>query len=99
MFEDVEGDSVEQREVLRGVACPFSAEVFAETHIQHPVQLVFDGPVLSDGAVQASRIGLEAGDVEAGFAFGFARRLVVSLTLKAKSPGSSPGNATKNPIK
>ena len=33
LFEDIEGDSVEDGEVLRGVACPFSAEVFSEAHV------------------------------------------------------------------
>ena len=50
------------------------------------MQLVFDAPVLANHAVQSRRIGLEAGDVIAGFALGLARRLVVALALDAHQP-------------
>lgn len=86
LFEDVECDAVEQGKVLRRVSGTLSAEVFAETDIQCPVQLVFDAPVLTDGAVQPRRVGLEAGDVVAGFALGFAGRLVAPLGLNAHQP-------------
>jgi hypothetical protein len=52
VLEDVEGDAIEEGEVLRGVSCSFSAEVFAEADIEHPMQLVFNAPVLSDGPVE-----------------------------------------------
>jgi hypothetical protein len=67
LFEQVESDAIENGEVLRGVAGAFAVEVFAEADIEHPVQFVFDAPVLADGAVQSRGVGLEAGDVEADF--------------------------------
>ena len=59
------------------MACAFAAEVFAEADIEHPVQLVFDTPVLADYAVQMRGSGPETGDVVADFALGFARDFVV----------------------
>ena len=38
LFEQVESDAVEHREVLCGVPGAFAAEIFAEAHIQHPMQ-------------------------------------------------------------
>jgi hypothetical protein len=38
--------------------CPFSVQVFAEADIEHPVQLVFDAPVLADHAAQQAASGL-----------------------------------------
>ena len=58
LFEQVERDAVEQGEVLRGMASAFSVQVFAEAHIEHPVQLVFDAPVLADCSVQRAASGL-----------------------------------------
>jgi hypothetical protein len=46
LLEQVEGDADEEGEVLRRVALPFAAEVFAEAHIEHPMQFVFDAPAL-----------------------------------------------------
>ena len=79
MLEDVEGDPIEEGEVLCGVACSFSTEVFSEADIECPMQFVFNAPVLADGLVEPSGIGFEAGDVEAGFGLCLARRLVVTL--------------------
>ncbi len=50
LFEQVQRYAVEQREVLCCVACSFSVQVFVEAHIEHPVQFVFDSPVLADDA-------------------------------------------------
>ena len=60
MFEDVEGDPVEGGEVLRGEPCSFSAKVLSEADVEHPMQLVFDAPAVSDGPVQPRRIGLSS---------------------------------------
>ena len=79
LFEQVEGDAVENGEVLCCVACAFAVEVFAKGNIEHLVQLVLDAPVLTNGAVQTRRIGLETGDLGARFRFGFARGLVIAL--------------------
>src|SRR5208283_2446869 len=81
LFKHVESDAVEQGEVLGGVAGTFAAEVFAEAYVEHPVQLVFDAPVLADRAVQPRRVGGEAGDVVADFALDLSRGLVVALSL------------------
>ena len=56
LFEQVEGDAVEYTEVLCCIACAFAVQVFAEAHIQDPVQFVFDAPVLTDREVQHRRI-------------------------------------------
>jgi hypothetical protein len=81
LSEQVEGYAVEDGEVLCGVASAFAVKVFAKTHIQHPVQFVFDPPVLADHRVQPRGIGSEAGDGVADFALGFTRRLVIALGL------------------
>jgi hypothetical protein len=86
LSEQVESDSVEDGEVLRGVACAFSAAVLAEADIEHPVQLVLDAPVLADGPVPPRRVGLEAGDVLTNFALSLASGLVVALGLDAHQP-------------
>jgi hypothetical protein len=36
LFEKIEGDAVEQGEVLRSVLLPFAVEVFAEADIERP---------------------------------------------------------------
>jgi hypothetical protein len=64
LFEQVQRYAVEQREVLRCMACSFSVQVFAKAHIKHPVQFVLDAPALADGSVQPPGIGLEAGDAK-----------------------------------
>ncbi len=83
LFEHVEGDAVDEGKVLGRMACSFSAQVFSEADIEHPVQLVFDAPVLPDRTVQPGRVGLEAGDVEAGFGLRPARCLVMPFGLNA----------------
>jgi len=83
LLEHIESDTVEQGEVLRGVASAFAAEVLAEAYVEHPVQFVFDAPVLADGAVQPRRIGGETGDVVASLPLGFSRRLVVAFRFDA----------------
>jgi hypothetical protein len=42
--------------VLRRMACSFSVQVFAKAHVEHPMQFVFDAPVLANHAVQSRRI-------------------------------------------
>jgi len=83
VFEQIEGDSIEDGEVLCGVASAFAVRVFAEADVEHPVQVVFDAPVLADHGVQPRRIGAEAGDVVANLALGFACGLVVPFRLDA----------------
>jgi hypothetical protein len=63
------------------VTSAFAVKVFAKTHIKHPVQFVFDPPVLADHRVQSRGIGSEAGDVVADLALGSTRRLVIALRL------------------
>ncbi len=86
MFEQVEGDAVKDGVVLGSVSGAFAAEVLAEADVQYPVKLVFDAPVLADDRVQPRRVGLEAGDVVAGFVFAGAGRLVITLGLDAHQP-------------
>ena len=86
LFEQVEGDAIENGEVLGGVAGAFAVEVFAKADIEHPVQLVLDAPVLTNGAVQTRRIGFETGDGVAGFGLGFARGLGDSAPPRCALP-------------
>ena len=83
MFEQVEGDAVENGGVLRRIASAFAVEVFAEAHILNPVQLVFDAPVLANASIQPRRIGFQAGEVVADFCLCLARSLVIPLCLNA----------------
>lgn len=63
LFEQVKGDAVEHGEVLRGVTGAFAAEVFAEGYIEHPVQFVFDAPVLSNESIQPCGVRRKTGEV------------------------------------
>ena len=82
-LQQVKGDAVKQGKVLGGIAGAFAVEVFAEADIERPMQLVFNAPVLANGAVQPSGIGLEAGDVIAGILLRFAAGLVETFGLDA----------------
>jgi hypothetical protein len=57
---------------LRCMSCSLSIQVFAEAHVEHPVQFVFDTPVLADYRIEPCGIRLEAGDVVADFTLDFA---------------------------
>jgi hypothetical protein len=46
------GDAIEHGEVLGGVAGAFAVKVFAEADVERPVQLIFDTPVLTNGAIR-----------------------------------------------
>jgi hypothetical protein len=63
-LEEVECDSVNEREVLGSVGRAFAVQVFAEADIERPVQLILDSPVLTNRTVQPLGLRLEAGDVE-----------------------------------
>src|SRR5664279_471156 len=86
LSEQVECDTVEDGEVLRGMAGPFAVEVFGEADIEHPVEFVFDAPVLADEAIQVRGRRLEAGDVVADLTLGFAGGLMVALGLDTHQP-------------
>ena len=86
MAEKVEGDAVEQGEVLGGISGPFAALVLAKGRVQHPVQFVFDALVLTNGGIEARGVKRQAGDVVAGFAFLLAGGLLVSLGLDTHNP-------------
>ena len=94
LSEQVEGDAVEGGKILRGMACALAIQVFAEADIQRPVEFVFDAPVLANGPVQPSGMGLEAGDMVAGLGFGFARCLVEAFCLDAHQPCKDAHSAT-----
>ena len=92
LFEQIQGNAVEQGEVLGGMTGAFAVQVFAEVDIQHPVQFVFDAPVLANALIQPHRVGLEAGDVVADLALGLAGGLVVPLGLDAHQPVCRAGH-------
>ena len=81
LFEQVERDAVEHGEVMGGMSGAFAIQILAEAHVERPVQLVFEAPVPSIGAIQPRRIRAEARDVVADFLFGFACGLVESFAL------------------
>ena len=101
LFERIEGDAVEHREVLRGMAGAFAIQVLAEADIEHPMQFVLDAPVLATGCIQPLRIGPQAGDVVADFALCFAggppRRVVtLGLDQPTNSDQRDRGKSTLN---
>ena len=55
LAEQIEDNAVKQGEILGGVSGRFSAQIFAEGHVQHPVQFVLNAPVLADELVWFSR--------------------------------------------
>ncbi len=83
LLEEVEGDAVEQGEVLRGVTGAFAAVVHAESYIEHPVEFVFDASVPADESIQAGGVGREAGDVKTRLPFRLAGGFMESLGLDA----------------
>jgi hypothetical protein len=88
LSKQVQGDSVEQGEVLCGIGGPFSAGVFSEADIRYPVQFVLDAPVLANFAVQLLGSGFETGDVGTDLLLDFARSLVIPCRQPAS--GTSP---------
>jgi hypothetical protein len=56
VFEQIEGDAVDEREVSRGVDVSVAKEAFAEADFEHTVQLVFDSPLPTEGQIQTRRI-------------------------------------------
>src|SRR5262249_18009256 len=59
------------REVLRGMALAHPAVILAEAHVENPMALVFDAPMVADEAVKRDRVRCLAADVighlDAGF--------------------------------
>jgi hypothetical protein len=58
LLEQVEGDAGEDGVVLRGVSGTFPAEILVKADIEHPVQFVFDTPVLTNDPVQPRCLAL-----------------------------------------
>ena len=75
-------------EVCGGMVCSQAALVIAEDHVEHPVEAVFDGPMVADE--RANQIGDEnqRGNVETRLAFDLAAGLTGALdhddTLEAR---------------
>jgi len=57
LFKQVERYAVEQREVLRRVACSFPVQIFAKAHVEHPVQFVVSRPEGSHPQPLSERCG------------------------------------------
>ena len=64
LLQEVEGELGEDGEVLCGHPAPFALLVFSESHVERPVELVLDLPVVADIGVERG-VGREAADVEA----------------------------------
>ena len=64
LFEDVQCQLPDEREVLCGHFASFALLVFAEGHVECPVELVLDLPVVADVGVEGASDG-QAADVEA----------------------------------
>lgn len=63
LFEQVEGEPIDEGEVLRSVSSAFAAQVFAEGDIEYPMEFVLDTPMLANGLIQLSGLGWETGNV------------------------------------
>lgn len=61
----------------------FAAVIFREGHIQHPVEGVFDAPVLANGTIDALGVGRQAAEVLTGFALALAGGFEVALGFHA----------------
>ena len=53
MLEQIQGDAAQTTEVLGPVALADTPFIFAETHVQLPMQIVFDAPVAANVSCQA----------------------------------------------
>ena len=57
LFEQVEGDVLDDGEVLRAEAVSQPAEIIVEDDVEDPMEAVFDAPVGAGGAGQEHGIG------------------------------------------
>ena len=60
-----QGDAAQRGQVERGVILPDPAAVFVKVHVEHPVQLVLNGPVTPRHGQQARGVGGQAAQKEA----------------------------------
>ena len=67
LFEDVQGELPDEREVLCCHFASFALLVFAEGHVERPVELVLDLPVVADVGVEAA-VCRQAADIVAHLA-------------------------------
>jgi hypothetical protein len=62
IFQSGQGDLTQDGEILSGMALANGGCVFAEGHIQAPVQIVFDGPVAAHRPGEALGVGADAAE-------------------------------------
>ena len=68
LFEEIQRDVVEDREILGGVADADAGLVLVHRDIQHPVEAVLNRPMTADDPCEMGGIGRKAGEEEARLA-------------------------------
>src|SRR5438105_6427389 len=63
LAQEIERELAQAGQVLGAVPAPHRTGIFAEEHIEHPVQAILDVPVLADRLPQDRRLGRQAGEV------------------------------------
>ena len=66
VFEQIQCDSVKQREILGCVSGSLPAMVLVESNIQHPMEGVLNSPMRTDGLVYQVRIRFKTADIQSG---------------------------------
>lgn len=79
MPEDVKGKLAQDGRIVRGMIDADTRLIFAENHIQHPMQTVFDHLTIAGSLQQV--LGIQAADVVRGLDWGLVRQSSLALQL------------------
>jgi len=66
LFEQIQGDAVQSRKILRGVALTHTAVVLGKAHVQRPMQLIFYLPMVADQLAEVAGVAAAIPMVQAG---------------------------------
>lgn len=83
VFEQIQCDSVNQREILCCISCSLPTMVLVESDIQYPMQRVLDSPMRTDRPVYQIRIRFKTVDIQSDL---FQRRLPAFIVTFRLNP-------------
>ena len=69
LFEQVESNMAQDGQVFGSLIFADTTVIFIQSHIQHPMQFIFDGPVFANDLQNSFCIAGQTGDVEAHLAW------------------------------
>ncbi len=65
LFEQIESNMAKDRQIFGSLIFADPTVIFMQSHIQDPVQIIFDGPVFAHNVEKAFAHSRQTGDVEA----------------------------------